>query len=153
MAYKKVGSLERGEFGWGYFICYCNACKNKIVVGNEQAQVIVNALYWKRHSVFYALKAKIREGLPRVRIVVERGDRGKMFTQLLTRDDDKNTMEYMKKKEIKVLSEKNKKILADRSTGKSIVELEEIYGLTRQRIWAILKRYGDTLPKELSTEA
>jgi Mor family transcriptional regulator len=51
----------------------------------------------------------------------------------------------MKLKPKKEISEKNKAILEMRRNGKSIVEIGEWFRLSRQRIFAILKRYGDPL--------
>jgi Mor family transcriptional regulator len=57
----------------------------------------------------------------------------------------------MKLKQKSQISERTKKILADRKTGASIDQLAGIYNLSRQRIYQILKKNGDTLPKKLST--
>ena len=49
------------------------------------------------------------------------------------------------------LTEKSKRILAERKEGKSIDELASIYGISRSRVYQILKAYGDTLPPSLSS--
>jgi Mor family transcriptional regulator len=46
-------------------------------------------------------------------------------------------------------TDRTKKILQDRKQGKSIVDLAKIYGLSRQRIFQIIKDYGDTLPDKM----
>ena len=53
----------------------------------------------------------------------------------------------MKLKQKSQLTEKSKRILAERKEGKSIDELASIYGISRSRVYQILKAYGDTLPK------
>lgn len=47
------------------------------------------------------------------------------------------------------ITEKTKRILAERKLGKSIDYLAGVYGISRSRVYQILKDYGDTLPKRL----
>lgn len=48
--------------------------------------------------------------------------------------------------------ERTKKILEDRKLGKSIDELQKVYGGSRSRIYQILRDYGDTLPIEMQQQ-
>ena len=48
------------------------------------------------------------------------------------------------------ITERTKRILAERKEGKSIDHLAKIYGISRSRIYTILKDYGDTLPAKLA---
>jgi hypothetical protein len=130
-----------------YFACYCINCKAKNFIPKTQAEEFVKN-YLRDNKIKYHVSDFIK--LPKIK--VEWGSGNEKFTPLLTEDFDENIINYMKLKQKQQMSERTKKILNDRSTGKSIVELGKIYGLTRQRIFAILKQYGDTLPKKLSTE-
>ena len=51
----------------------------------------------------------------------------------------------MKLKAKKEISERNKAILKMRGQRKSIIQISEFFNLSKQRIFAILKRYGDPL--------
>ena len=55
----------------------------------------------------------------------------------------------MAKKQKSQLSERSKQILKMRTKGLSIVEIGKVFGITRQRVYYIITKYGDTLPKEL----
>jgi hypothetical protein len=50
---------------------------------------------------------------------------------------------------IKQISERTMRILEERTNGKSIGLIAQLYGISRQRVWAILKASGDPLPKNM----
>jgi DNA-directed RNA polymerase sigma subunit (sigma70/sigma32) len=54
------------------------------------------------------------------------------------------------KRQEKSISDRDKEILKMRGRGNSIVEIGKYFNLERQRIWQILQKHGDTLPKKLS---
>lgn len=56
----------------------------------------------------------------------------------------------MKLKQKSQITEKTKLILAQRKEGKSIDMLANIFEISRSRVYFILKKYGDTLPKKLA---
>jgi len=47
------------------------------------------------------------------------------------------------------LSEQSKIILQQRKQGKSIDDLARDFNLSRSRIYYLISKYGDTLPKKL----
>ena len=57
----------------------------------------------------------------------------------------------MQKKQKSQLTEQSKEILELRKKGLSIVEIGKIFGISRQRVYYVISKYGDTLPVELST--
>lgn len=48
------------------------------------------------------------------------------------------------------ITEKTKKILEERKTGKSIHALADMFGVSSSWVYQVLKKYGDTLPKQLA---
>ena len=48
------------------------------------------------------------------------------------------------------ISERTKRLLAERKEGRSIDYLASMYGISRSRVYRILKDYGDTLPARLA---
>jgi len=129
-----------------YFACYCKKCREKNFIPKTQAEEFVKN-YLKDNKIKWHIFDVIK--LPKIR--VEWGSGNEVLTSGLDRNIIESEDNMKLQRESPAFIERNKKILADRSTGKSIVELGKIYGLSRQRIFSILQTYGDTLPKELST--
>jgi len=137
-----------------YFACYCKSCREKNFIPQTQAEEFVKN-YLKENRIKWRFRDIIR--LPKIR--VEWGSGVEKITPLLTTPYESNTMEnedkIMKLKQTIIpnkKAERNKQILEKRAMGLSISEIGRMYGLTRQRIFNILKEYGDTLPKELSVD-
>jgi DNA-directed RNA polymerase specialized sigma subunit len=59
-------------------------------------------------------------------------------------------MEYMAKlKQKSQMAESSKRMLEMRAQGLSIVEIGKIFGVTRQRVYYVIKKYGERAPKRL----
>lgn len=151
MANKTIGGIY-AIHGAKYFVKYCPHCKESIYWNYHEAkEFLQNASQWicvDKKSLLDIVRQKI----PKIR--VEWGSGQPVETRVLTQVLDRNIIESedtnMKLKQKSQMTERTKKILDERSTGKSIVEIGKLYGLSRQRVFSILKQYGDTLPKELA---
>lgn len=139
MAHKTIGKLY-AEQGARFFLCYCSHCRESVYWSSDEAkEFLENAskYVYIKHSFFKKIT------LPKIRVKWGSEDN---LTGVVESNNISNMARLKQKSQ---MTERTKKILEERSTGKSIVELGKIYNVSRQRVYQILKDYGDTLPKEL----